>query len=57
MQPEIRDCWERFHAGEIDLNSVKHTAPISLPVLSKRKKQACFFIDRVRRFNKRKFWL
>jgi hypothetical protein len=38
MQPEIRDCWERFRAGEIDLDSVKHTANNSLPVLSTRKK-------------------
>jgi len=38
MQPEIRDCWERFRAGEIDLDSVNRTARIALPVLSKRKK-------------------
>ena len=38
MQPEIRACWERFSAGEIDLESVNRTARIALPVLSKRKK-------------------
>ena len=38
MQPEIRDCWERFRAGEIDLDSVNRTAKIALPVLNKRKK-------------------
>ncbi len=38
MEPEIRVCWERFRAGEIDLNSVNRTAKIALPVLNKRKK-------------------
>lgn len=38
MQPEIRDCWERFRADEIDLDSVNLTAKIALPVLNKRKK-------------------
>ena len=38
MQPEIRDCWERFQAGEVDLDSVKRIAKIALPVLNKRIK-------------------
>ncbi len=38
MQPAIRDCWERFRAGEADLNSVKRIAKIALPVLNKRIK-------------------
>ncbi|MBW2738548.1 MAG: hypothetical protein JRE64_06775, partial [Deltaproteobacteria bacterium] len=28
MQPEIRDCWDRFRAGEVDLDSVKRIAKI-----------------------------
>jgi len=38
MQPEIRDCWERFRADEIDLDSVNRAAKIALPVLNKRQK-------------------
>jgi len=38
MQLEIRDCWERFRADEIDLDSVNRTAKIALPVLNKRIK-------------------
>lgn len=38
MQPEIRDCWDRFRAGEVDLDSVKRIAKIALPVLNKRIK-------------------
>ena len=36
MQPEIRDCWERFRADEVDLDSVKRIAKIALPLLKKR---------------------
>ena len=33
MQPEIRDCWERFRAGDIDLDTVKRIGRIALPIL------------------------
>jgi len=36
MKPEIRKCWERYKADEIDVNSVKRTAHIALPILNKR---------------------
>lgn len=38
MQPEIRDCWDRFRAGEVDIASVKRIAKIAFPVLNKRTK-------------------
>ena len=38
MKPEIRDYWERFRAGEVDLDTVKRVAKIALPVLRKRIK-------------------
>lgn len=38
MQPEIKDGWERFRSGEIDLDSVKRIAKIALPISNKRIK-------------------
>ena len=36
MQPEIKDCWERFRAGKDDIDAVKRIAHIALPILKKR---------------------
>lgn len=36
MPPEIMECWLRFKAGDIDINGVKRTARIALPVLTER---------------------
>jgi hypothetical protein len=38
MQPEIRQAWEDYKAGKIDLSSVRERARIALPVLSMRMK-------------------
>lgn len=37
MQPEIRQIWENFKSGKIDLSSVRERARIALPVLSMRR--------------------
>lgn len=36
MQPEIRDYWEKFRQGKVDLQTVKQVAKITLPVLNRR---------------------
>lgn len=36
MQPEIKECWERFRAGKVDLDSIKRQAHLALPILRKR---------------------
>jgi len=36
MQPEIRDLWNRFKAGRVDLEIIKRTTRLALPILSKR---------------------
>lgn len=38
MQPEIRQSWEDYKAGKIDLSSVRERASMALPVLSMRMK-------------------
>jgi hypothetical protein len=38
MVPEIREYWERFRLGQVDLDSIKLIADIALPVLRKRSK-------------------
>lgn len=38
MQPEIKDCWERFRCGDIDIESIRRTGHIALPILSRRTK-------------------
>lgn len=38
MQPEIRNCWERFRDGDIDLDAVKRVGYIALPILRQRIK-------------------
>jgi hypothetical protein len=38
MQPEIRQTWEDYKAGKIDLAGVQERARIALPVLSMRMK-------------------
>jgi len=38
MQPEIRQTWEDYKAGKIDLSSVRERARIAQPVLSMRMK-------------------
>jgi hypothetical protein len=35
MHPEIRNCWERYLAGDVDLDAVKHFADIALPILKR----------------------
>lgn len=36
MQPEIKDCWESFRRGDIDLSSVRRIGNITLPILIRR---------------------
>ena len=36
MQPEVKDCWERFRRGDIGLDAVKRVGHIALPMLRKR---------------------
>lgn len=36
MQPEIRNCWERFRTGDLDISGVKLSAHIALPILRNR---------------------
>ena len=36
MQPEIRDYWEKYKNGEVDLQTVKQIALITLPVMNRR---------------------
>lgn len=36
MKSEIRDCWERFRCGDIDIESVRRIGHIALPILSGR---------------------
>lgn len=36
MQPEIKDYWEKFKNGEVDLQTIKQVAITTLPVMNRR---------------------
>ncbi len=36
MQPEIRDAWEKYSRGDINIDDVRMRAQIALPTLTQR---------------------